>query len=145
MLASVQYSWHDRAMTRRRFIQSGLAAGIKTSLGASLRREGINQGIDVLNHATRNGEVDAAVLHVVQRDTVFTRAFGKAQENSMFLLGSISKPICVTSLMTLFDRGEFQLGDRLQKFVPEFKGDRREEVTFQHLLTHTSGLPDQLA
>jgi CubicO group peptidase (beta-lactamase class C family) len=145
MLVSVEYSWHDRAMTRRRFIQSGLVAGIKTSLGASLRKEGINQAIDVLNHSTRNHEVAAAVLHVVQRDTVFTRAFGEAREDSMFLLGSISKPICVTALMTLFDRGEFKLSDRLQKFIPEFKGDRREDVTIQHLLTHVSGLPDQLA
>jgi CubicO group peptidase (beta-lactamase class C family) len=132
-------------MTRRRFIQSSLAAGIRTSLGASLRKEGINQAIGVLNHVTREGEVTAAVLHVVQRDTTFTRAFGKAREDSMFLLGSISKPICVTALMTLFDRGEFKLEDRLQKFIPEFKGERRDEVTIQHLLTHTSGLPDQLA
>ena len=29
----------------------------------------------------------------------------------MFLLGSISKPIAVTALMTLFDRGEFKLDD----------------------------------
>lgn len=63
----------------------------------------------------------------------------------MFLLGSISKPICITALMTLFDRGRFQLSDPLKKFVPEFEGDRRDEVTIQHLLTHTSGLPDQLA
>jgi CubicO group peptidase (beta-lactamase class C family) len=145
MFASVQYSWHDRAMTRRRFIQSGLAAGIRTSFGASLRKETLNQAIDVLNHATRAREVASAVLHVVQRDTVLTRAFGKAREDSMFLLGSISKPICVTALMTLFDRGEFKLEDRLQKFIPEFKGERRDEVTMQHLLTHTSGLPDQLA
>src|SRR6185295_9101451 len=98
MLVSVQYSWHDRAMTRRRFIQSGLAAGIKASLGASLRKERLNQAIDVLNHATRNDEIAAAVLHVVQGETVFTRAFGKAHEDSMFLLGSISKPISVTAL-----------------------------------------------
>jgi CubicO group peptidase (beta-lactamase class C family) len=133
-------------VTRRRFIQSGLAAGIATNIQASLRKEGLDQAFTVLNRATKEGEVSAAVLHVVQRDTVFTRAFGKARnEDAMFLLGSISKPICVTALMTLFDRGEFKLDDRLQKFIPEFKGDRRDEVTIQHLLTHVSGLPDQLA
>ena len=67
------------------------------------------------------------------------RAFGKAASaDAMFLLGSISKPICVTALMTLFDRGEFKLDDPLKKFIPQFAGDRRDQVTMQHLLTHVS-------
>ena len=63
----------------------------------------------------------------------------------MFLLGSISKPINVTAVMTLFDQGKFQLDDRVKKFLPAFTGDGRDEVTIRHLLTHVSGLPDQLA
>src|SRR5438552_7655905 len=63
----------------------------------------------------------------------------------MFLLGSISKPINVTAVMTLFDEGKFRLDDRVKKFLPAFTGDGRDAVTIQHLLTHTSGLPDQLA
>src|SRR5437870_13764619 len=63
----------------------------------------------------------------------------------MFLLGSISKPINVTAIMTLFDRGKFGLDDRVKKFLPAFTGDGRDEVTIRHLLTHVSGLPDQLA
>jgi CubicO group peptidase (beta-lactamase class C family) len=63
----------------------------------------------------------------------------------MFLLGSISKPISMTALMTLFERGEFKLDDPVKKFLPRFVGDHRDQVTMQHLLTHVSGLPDQLA
>lgn len=62
----------------------------------------------------------------------------------MFLLGSISKPIAVTALMTLFDQDAFQLDDTIKKYLPEFTGDGRELVTLKHLLTHVSGLPDQL-
>jgi CubicO group peptidase (beta-lactamase class C family) len=62
----------------------------------------------------------------------------------MFLLGSITKPICVTALMTLFDKGEFGLDDPLKKFVPEFTGDGRDAITMRQLLSHVSGLPDQL-
>ena len=47
--------------------------------------------------------------------------------------------------MTLFDRGKFHLDDRVKKFLPAFTGDGREAATVRHLLTHTSGLPDQLA
>src|SRR5262249_24150589 len=89
---------------------------------------------------------DAAGLHVVQKAQSLTRHFGKAaSDHAMFLLGSISKPISVTAVMTLFDQGKFKLDDRVKKFLPAFTGDGRDEVTIRHLLTHVSGLPDQLA
>ena len=133
-------------MTRRAFIQSGLAAGLGTPVLAALKREQMDEAVEILARATREGPVAAAVLHVVQRESSFTRSFGKAaNENAMFLLGSISKPICMTALMTFFERGEFKLNDPVGKFLPQFAGDRRGDVTMQHLLTHTSGLPDQLA
>jgi CubicO group peptidase (beta-lactamase class C family) len=47
--------------------------------------------------------------------------------------------------MTLFDRGKFRLEDPVKKHLPDFAGDGRDAVTVRHLLTHTSGLPDQLA
>jgi CubicO group peptidase (beta-lactamase class C family) len=47
--------------------------------------------------------------------------------------------------MTLFDQGKFQLDDRVKTFLPAFTGEGRESVTIRHLLTHSSGLPDQLA
>lgn len=134
-------------MTRRTFMKSGLAAclGGSPAFGA-LRRERLAEAAELLTRATREGVVSAAVLHVVQRENSFTRAFGKAaDENAMFLLGSISKPISVTALMTLYDRGEFKLDDPVKKFLPQFAGDDRDRVTMQHLLTHVSGLPDQLA
>jgi CubicO group peptidase (beta-lactamase class C family) len=83
---------------------------------------------------------------VTRRDESFTRYFGKAGSgDAMFLLGSISKPINAAAVMTLFNRGEFRLDDRVRTFLPAFDGDGRGDVTIRHLLTHTSGLPDQLA
>lgn len=132
-------------MNRRTFIQSGLAASLGTPLLAALRQERLDEAAEVLARATAQGQVAAAVLHVTQRQTSFTRAFGKANsENAMFLLGSISKPIAMTALMTLFDKGAFQLDDPLKKFLPKFTGDARDDVTMRHLLSHVSGLPDQL-
>jgi CubicO group peptidase (beta-lactamase class C family) len=106
----------------------------------------MDEAVEILARATREGQVAAAVLQVVQRESSFTRSFGKPKsDDAMFLLGSISKPISMTALMTLFDRSEFKLNDPLKKFIPQFAGDQRDEVTMQHLLTHVSGLPDQLA
>ena len=130
-------------MKRRAFLQGSLAVGLGTPIVAALRKERLDDAAAILARATADGQVAAAVLHVGQREGSFTRSFGQARdENAMFLLGSISKPIAVTALMTLFERGAFRLEDPLEKFIPQFKGDGRDQVTMRHLLTHVSGLPD---
>jgi len=132
-------------MNRRTLLQTGIATMLGAPLLAAWREDRLEAAADVLTKATADGSVRAAVLHVRQRDREFTRVFGQAgSEQAMFLLGSISKPICVTALMTLFDHGQFALDDPLSKFLPAFTGEGRETVTLRHLLTHVSGLPDQL-
>ncbi len=133
-------------MKRRNFLGTALAFAAGSLLFAAPRRKRWDDAAEVLERATAEKQVDAAVLHVVHKDESFTRHFGKAaSDDAMFLLGSISKPINVTAVMTLFDQGKFQLDDRVKKFLPAFTGDGRDEVTIRHLLTHVSGLPDQLA
>lgn len=133
-------------MKRRTFLGTALAVATAAPLFAALREKRWDDAAEVLERATTEKQVDAAVLHVAQKDESFTRHFGKAaSDNAMFLLGSISKPINVTAVMTLFDQGKFQLEDRVQKFLPAFTGEGRDDVTIRHLLTHVSGLPDQLA
>jgi CubicO group peptidase (beta-lactamase class C family) len=132
-------------MKRRTFLVTALGLAASSRLFAAARRRRWDDAAEVLEQATAKKQVDAAVLHVVHKDESFTRHFGKAASgDAMFLLGSISKPINVTAVMTLFDQGKFQLEDRVKKFLPTFKGDGRDQVTIRHLLTHTSGLPDQL-
>jgi CubicO group peptidase (beta-lactamase class C family) len=133
-------------MRRRAFLGTGLAVANASPLFAGQGGERWEDAAEVLEKATATKQVEAAVLHVVQGDRSFTRHFGKAASgDAMFLLGSISKPINVTAVMTLFDRAMFQLDDRVKKFLPAFTGDGRDDVTIRHLLTHVSGLPDQLA
>jgi CubicO group peptidase (beta-lactamase class C family) len=133
-------------MKRRAFLGAALACAAAPPLLPAPRKKRWDDAVEVLERATAGKQVDAAVLHVVHRGESFTRPFGKAASgDAMFLLGSISKPINVAAVMTLFDRGKFQLHDRVKKFLPAFTGEKRDEVTIRHLLTHTSGLPDQLA
>jgi CubicO group peptidase (beta-lactamase class C family) len=133
-------------MRRRTFLGTALAVAAASRSFAAPGRERWDDAALVLERATAGKQVDAAVLHVVRKDESLTRPFGKAASgDAMFLLGSISKPINVAAVMTLFDQGKFQLDDRVRKFLPAFAGDGRDGVTIRHLLTHTSGLPDQLA
>src|SRR5262245_49735030 len=101
-----------RCMKRRTLLHAGLAAAFGAPLLAALRQDRLDEAADVLAKSVAGGQVTSAVLHVTQREASFTRRFGQAaSDNAVFLLGSITKPICVTALMTLFDRGEFRLDD----------------------------------
>lgn len=132
-------------MKRRTFLGSALALASSSRLFGAVRRERWDDAAQVLEQATAEKRVNAAVLHVSQKDETFTRHFGKADsDNAMFLLGSISKPINVTAIMTLYDKGKIQLDDHVKKYLPLFAGGGKDEVTIRHLLTHVSGLPDQL-
>jgi CubicO group peptidase (beta-lactamase class C family) len=109
------------------------------------QREKLDVAADVLTQATAAGQVNAAVLYVQHRRTVFARSFGEARSvDDLFVLGSISKPMSAAALMTLYDQGRFQLDDPAHKFLPEFTGAARDRITVRQLLTHVSGLPDQL-
>lgn len=132
-------------MNRRDFVLSSFLSGVAAPVLATLQIEQFESACQTLDQATASGQISAAVLHVVHNEKSFTRHFGTAESaDDMFLLGSVSKPICITALMTLFDRGEFQLDDPARKFLPKFTGEGRERITMRDLMTHVSGLPDQL-
>lgn len=77
------------------------------------------------------------------------------QEDTLFRMYSMTKPIVSTAFMMLYEQGKVDLRDPVSKFIPAFaslkvleieaKGkehlvDLQQPVTIQHLLTHTSGL-----
>ena len=136
--------------SRRNFLMSGLGAAVGGALlrGAEGRRWDLV--LRPLEEAVKSGMLRSASVHVEVhgsgRPEVYSVAVGAgASVRDMYLLGSISKPIVITGLMSLYDRGAFRLEDRVSKYVPEFRGEGREEVTIEQVLTHVSGLPDQLA
>lgn len=64
--------------------------------------------------------------------------------DSPFLVASITKPVTVTAVMMLAERGLVGLDDPLVQHVPEFQGPGKEKIRIRHLMSHTSGLPDML-
>ncbi len=133
-------------MQRRTFLQCGLGAVLTPSLMAAAEQDGFDAAGAILLDAVSERKLDAAALFVRQGKTEFTRSFGKAKSvDDVFLLASISKPISVAALMTLYDpRHSFALDDKVARFIPEFKDGGRGQITIRQLLTHVSGLPDQL-
>lgn len=112
---------------------------------AGLDTEPLEQASALIEEQVGAGKLVAATLAVRRGDHGFRRAFGKARsEDAVFLIASISKPMTAAGVMVLADRGALTLSDPANKFLPELTGDGRENITVEHLLTHTSGLPDQL-
>ena len=84
------------------------------------------------------------------------RERGKAMtDDAIFRIYSMTKPITSVALMSLYERGYFQLNDPVSRFFPSWKdhqvwvsgrgGDMKTEapaqpVTMRHMLSHTGGL-----
>jgi CubicO group peptidase (beta-lactamase class C family) len=99
----------------------------------------------ILAKAAADKQIHAASLYVRHKETEVAKTFGAAKApDDIFLLASITKPISVAAVMTLYDDRRIELDDHVQKYIREFKGDNREQITIRQLLTHVSGLPDQL-
>jgi len=104
----------------------------------------MTSALQIIQTQIDNGTLRAAAIQVQRGNQVTQQAFGKATLDSMFLLGSITKPFTAVAIMILVDRGELKLSDHAVKYLPEFNDGTRKEITIEQLLTHTSGLPDQL-
>lgn len=77
------------------------------------------------------------------------------EENSLFRIFSMTKPITAVAIMTLYDKGKLNLDDKVSDYIPVFaktkvykklNGEHTTEpqktpMTIRHLLTHTSGIP----
>jgi CubicO group peptidase (beta-lactamase class C family) len=63
-------------------------------------------------------------------------------ENTIFDLASVTKPVAMASSMLLLcQEGRVHLGEPVTDFFPRRSLPHLKNVTLRHLLTHTSGLP----
>ncbi|MCB1124087.1 MAG: beta-lactamase family protein, partial [Verrucomicrobiae bacterium] len=135
-------------MNRRSFLVCSLAG---LSLGFDRLLTVDNPGAiflsctKLINDQVATGTLEAATLYTRIKGKVEVSSFGKAETvDAVFLLASITKTMTATGVMVLADAGELRISDKVRKFIPEFSEGDRKDVTIQQLLTHTSGLPDQL-
>ncbi|MEX0647457.1 MAG: glycoside hydrolase family 3 N-terminal domain-containing protein [Balneolaceae bacterium] len=72
-------------------------------------------------------------------DYTKTRA---VSEVDVFDLASVTKVMATTtSIMKLVDQGDINLDDKVAEYIPEFNEEEKRDITIEHLLLHTSGLP----
>lgn len=85
----------------------------------------------------RNGRV---VWHKSYGARVVEPSRETMTDDTIFDVASLTKVVATaTSIMILVERGKLRLSDPLSLHIPELKGDGRERVTIEQLLTHVSG------
>jgi SSS family transporter len=120
-----------------------------------------NKGFDfsavstVVEDAINAKKLPGAVV-LVNHDgkTVFERAYGNRAlepalepmtEDTVFDMASLTKClVTATAVMQLYEAHKLQFDDPVAKYLPEFAVNGKQAVTIRELLTHYSGLPEDI-
>lgn len=105
---------------------------------------------DAVAQAIERQETPGAVVLAARRGgVVWRKAYGSRalvpQREAMTLdtifdVASLTKIVATTtSALILVERGKLRLGDAASRYIPELKGEGRDKITVEHLLTHRSG------
>ncbi|WP_276482846.1 serine hydrolase [Paraflavitalea pollutisoli] len=94
-------------------------------------------------------EPGIVVLAARQGKIIYQKAYGSAnielgvplQPDMVFRIASVSKQFTAIGILQLMELGKLRLSDSIRQYLPDFpyKG---ATITIEHLLTHTSGIPD---
>lgn len=96
--------------------------------------------------AIDNNSPGVAVLVARGDNVLFEQAYGMASielgvplsPQHSFRIGSVTKQIAATALLTLIDDGKAALNDPLSKYLPDYPNG--DAITLLQLLNHTSGV-----
>ena len=110
------------------------------------------RSLDSLFMATfKNGEPGGSVLIAKDGHVIYKKGFGiedlKTKKpitpESLFNVGSISKTFVAFSILRLAEEGKLSLTDNIYQYFPDFRNPAiAKKIQIVHLLTHSSGLPD---
>jgi D-alanyl-D-alanine carboxypeptidase len=95
------------------------------------------------------GAPGAAVLVVVDGKPILRKGYGLADvehkraiaPDDVFRIGSLTKQFTAVAILQLVQQGKVKLDDPITAYVPDFDM-RGKTITIEHLLTHTSGVPN---
>lgn len=93
----------------------------------------------------------SGVIHITNNDSsVFSHAYGLANRsellsnrlNTRFGIASGGKIFTATAILQLVSQGTLSLNQPIHELLPEVPSQLDKSITIEHLLTHTSGIPD---
>ncbi len=96
------------------------------------------------------GEFSGVVLVADRGAVVYEHAFGDANREwhvpntvaTRFRIASTTKQFTAALVLRLVEQGKLQLDGHVADYLPDYPRPQGEQITLEHLLTHSSGLPD---
>ncbi|HET8667362.1 MAG TPA: exo-beta-N-acetylmuramidase NamZ domain-containing protein, partial [Terriglobales bacterium] len=110
---------------------------------------------DIMNEAVAAGTIPGGVVlighdgKVAYRKAYGSRSLEPTREpmtvDTIFDMASVTKCVATaTSMMKLIEEGKVRLGDPVSAYLPEFAKNGKGNITVRNLLTHFSGLREDL-
>ena len=119
-----------------------------------------------LNKMIKENQIPGAVALIRRNNKIiYNKAFGysdvenkiKYSTDDIFRIASMTKAVTSLAVLMLWEEGEFNLDDPIEKYIPEFKNLKiltdfnetdstylskpaKNKISIRHLLTHTSGI-----
>ena len=110
---------------------------------------------DIIESSIQANQIPGAVVLVGHGGkVVYRKAYGnkslepvrqKMTEDTIFDMASLTKCMATaTAVMQLEEQGKIRLNDTVAKYIPEFGKNGKEQITIRQLVTHFSGLREDL-
>ena len=98
---------------------------------------------EAINRAIAEKQCPGGVLWLEHRGVSYHKAYGNRAlvpatepmtEDTIFDVASLTKVLaCTPAVMLLVERGQISLDEKVQTYIPEFKGDGKEAITVRQL------------
>lgn len=121
-----------------------------TALAEGISPDGLAALSQLVQSFVTDDEVVGAELLVIKNGrTILHEAYGWCDREaeaplttgSVFCVRSMTKPVIGAAIQMLLEDNLLELDDHVAQFLPAFDAPGLRDITVEHLLTHTSGLP----
>jgi CubicO group peptidase (beta-lactamase class C family) len=119
----------------------------------TLNQAALEELVNAIEGDITEGQYDGAVVLVAQHgDIALHQAIGhsdlancrKTRLDDVFHLMSITKQMTTVVVLQAIERGLFSLDTKITEVIPEFGVKGKNNITVYHLLTHMSGMNEEL-
>lgn len=131
-------------------------AAVDAQVGPTAAEQAVFEQVraDMEAKLAEHGVPGGAIAIVIRKKLAFAAGVGVKRKgdpapvtaDSLFRVASMTKPIVATGILKLREETRVDLARPVTTYVPGFRraaGFDASDVTIEHLLTHTSGIPDE--
>jgi teichoic acid D-alanine hydrolase len=105
----------------------------------------------IMNYYNREKNFNGSVVVATSGQIDYLGSIGIANRQagtnlntkSKFKIASITKTFTAVIILQLYEQGKLQLNIPFIKYYPSYKGEAKDKVTIEQLLTYSSRIPDQ--